>query len=87
MNTVKKIEKQLATLRGQLAATMDPDEKAELEENIDFLQDEIDEIESDELDRQAYEEETGTTPQDLYNERNAYAIRQSEMIERLRNEY
>jgi hypothetical protein len=30
---------------------------------------------------------TGTRPQDVYNERNSFAIQQGEMIDRFRNEY
>jgi hypothetical protein len=87
MKTIAALEKQLAALREQLARTNDPDEKGELDEKIDFLQDEVDELESDEMDRLSYEEATGTTPQDLYNERNSYEIKQYEMIERFRNEH
>lgn len=87
MKTIAKLEKQLAALREQLDCCTDPDEKAELGEKIDFLQDEVDELETDEADRLSYEEATGTTPQDLYNDRNGYAIRQAEMIDQFRNEY
>jgi DNA primase len=87
MRTKAAIEEELHKLRSQLSVCTDPDEKAELDERIDYLQDEVDEIEQWERDNEDYEEMTGTTPQDLYNERNSYAIRQSEMIDRFRNEF
>lgn len=87
MKTIKSLEKKLAVLKGDLLRTLDPDMKAELEEQIDSIQDDIDEIEDAEREQQDYEEMTGTTPQDLYNERNSYAIYQGEMIDRFRNEY
>lgn len=87
MKKVRQIEKQLAILRAEFAATICPDRRQELGEKIDFLQDEVDEIEEAIADEYAYEEMTGTTPQDLYIERNSYAIRQGEAIERFRNEY
>lgn len=87
MTTIIKLENKLATLRKELAACTDPDAIAGLEEKIDFIQDEIDELEEAEQDNAAFEEMTGTTPQDLYIERNGYSIRQGEMIDRFRNEY
>lgn len=87
MKTISKLEDKLSLLRGKLRIATDPDIKAELEEKIDFIQDEIDELEEAEQDQDAWEEMTGTRPQDLYNERNSYAIRQGELIERFRNEY
>ena len=86
MTTIVKLENKLARLRDQLAKCTDPDEKAYLDEQIDFIQDEIDDLENDELDRIAYEEATGTTPQDLYIARNSHAIRQGELIDQFRRE-
>jgi len=74
-------------LRTQLATCTDPEEKVNLEEKIDFIQDDIDELEDAEREQSDYEEMTGTTPQDLYNDRNSYALHQSDMIDRYRNEY
>lgn len=87
MKTIASLERTLAVLRQELTTCTDPDRKAELDEKIDFIQDDIDELESEERDAADYEEMTGTTPQDLYIERNSHAIRQSEMIETFRNEY
>lgn len=87
MKTIAALEKKLFGLREVLRETRDPEDRGNLEEMIDSIQDDIDELESDEQDRLAYEEATGTTPQDLYNERNSYGIRQGEMIDRFRNEY
>lgn len=86
MKTIEKLENKLAILRNQLKLTSDPDVKAKLDERIDFIQDDIDELEEAEADRIAYEETTGITPQDLYDERNSYDIRQGEMIDQFRNE-
>jgi hypothetical protein len=90
MKTIASLEKKLSSLRTELALCNSADHaerKAELEEKIDFIQDEVDELEEAEQDNAAYEEMTGTTPQDLYIERNRYAICQGEAIERFRNEY
>lgn len=87
MKTIKQLEKQLAVLRDDYLRTIDPDMKAELEEKIDSIQDDIDELEEAERDSDDWEEMTGTRPQDLYDERNSYAVRQSEMIDRFRSEY
>jgi predicted nucleic acid-binding Zn-ribbon protein len=87
MKTIASLESKLSVLREQLKRTTDPDEAAELGEKIDFMQDEVDELEEAEMEQASYEEMTGTTPQDLYNERNSYAIAQGEVIDRFRNEY
>lgn len=87
MKTIAVLENKLVGLRAELSRTTDPEEHGNLNEQIDSIQDDIDELESDEQDRLAYEEATGTTPQDLYNESNSYGIRQGEMIDRFRNEY
>jgi len=47
----------------------------------------LDELEEAENDQAEWAEMTGTTPQDLYIERNSYAIAQSERYEQFRNEY
>jgi septal ring factor EnvC (AmiA/AmiB activator) len=87
MKTIKQLENELARLRHELQSTTDPDEKAELDEKIDYIQDEVDDLEAWERDNAEYEEMTGTTAQDRYNDRNSYAIAHSEMIDRFRNEY
>lgn len=87
MNTIKSLENQLSVLRQQLSVCTDPDEKAELDERIDFIQDDIDEIEDANREQDEYEEMTGTRPQDLYYEQNNHALRQSEMIDTFNNEY
>lgn len=86
MNKIARLESKLAELRHQASITRDPEDKANLDEQIDSIQDDIDELEDAERDADDYEEMTGTTPQDLYNERNGYAIRQSEMIDQFRRE-
>lgn len=89
MNVTAKIaslENRLAKLREQAKVCKDPEEYNSLQERIDYIQDDIDELEESIQDQEAWEEITGTSPQDLYNERNSYAIRQSEMIDRFRNE-
>jgi hypothetical protein len=87
MKTISKLEDKLSLLKGKLRIATDPDERAELEEKIDFIQDEIEELIDAEQDQDAWEEMTGTRPQDLYDDRNSYAIRQGEMFERFRNEH
>lgn len=87
MKTIESLEKKLAALRALLKVCTDPDDKANLEEQIDFMQDDIDELEDANREQDEWEELTGTRPQDLYDERNGYAIRQSEAIERFRKEY
>lgn len=47
MNHIARLEKKLVALRARLAATTDPDEYGELNEQIDFIQDDIDEMESE----------------------------------------
>lgn len=86
MKTIASLENKLAVLRAELKTCQDPDRKAELDEQIDFMQDEVDELEWEIAEDESYQEATGTTPQDLYNERNSRAIAQSEMIDRFRNE-
>lgn len=87
MKTIQKLEEQLASLRDELKTTTDPERKGELEEQIDFIQDDIDEIEQDEIDAQDYDELTGNTSQDRYIENNRFALMQSDRIEQFRNEY
>lgn len=87
MKTIAALEEQLSKLRDQQSKTSDPEEYGNLGERIDFIQDEVDEMEAANREQDAYEEATGTTPQDLYIERNSHAIRQSELIDRFRAEY
>lgn len=87
MKSIAKLEQKLSDLRDQLKVCTDPDLKSELEEKIDFIQDEVDEIEDSQREQESYEEMTGTSPQDLYNERNSYALHQSDMYDRFRAEY
>jgi hypothetical protein len=87
MKTIKSLEKKIETLKTEID---NPNRFLEKEHLEDLLQDalwDLEELVDAEQDQAAWEEMTGTTPQDLYNERNGYAIRQSEMIERFRNEY
>lgn len=80
-------ERQLATLRAELESCTCPDRKAELDEKIDFIQDEVDELEEAEQDAHDYDELMGNTSQDRYIDQNRHAIHQSEMYDRFRNEY
>lgn len=87
MKTIKSLEKKIEALKAEIE---NPDrflEKEQLEEELQDALWDLEEIEDAERDQDAWEEATGTRPQDLYNERNSYAIRQSEMIETFRNEY
>lgn len=84
---IAALEKQLVTLRAQLDSCTDPEEAGNLGEKIDYIQDDIDELEAAEREQDSYEEMTGTTPQDLYNNRNSYAIAQSERYDQFRAEY
>lgn len=59
MKTIAALEKKLFGLRELSRETTDPEDKGNLEEMIDSIQDDIDELESDEQDRLAYEEATG----------------------------
>ena len=71
MKTSKRIsvlESKLSDLRDQLKCTNDPDTKFSLEEKIDFIQDEVDDLEDSIIEQESYEEMTGTSPMDLYNE-------------------
>lgn len=87
MKTIERLENKITELRQELKLTTNPERKLELEEKIEAAQDKLEELEDAERDQDEWEEMTGTRPQDLYNERNSYAIRQGEMIERFRNEY
>lgn len=84
MSTISKLEEKVAVLRKQLAS---PDDKANLEEEIDSIQDDIDEIESHNREMEEQDEEMGNTAQDRYFEENHYAIVQSERYEQFRKEY
>lgn len=85
--SIASLEESISRMRKQLAVTTAPDEKAELEEKIDFTMDDIDEIEAHDRDCAAEDEYTGNTAQDRYLDQNHYAIAQSERYEQFRNEY
>jgi hypothetical protein len=87
MKTIKSLEKKIETLKAEIENPSRFLEKEELEEALQDALWELEELEDAEQDQSAWEEVTGTTSQDLYNERNSYAICQSEMIDRFRNEY
>ena len=87
MKTIKSLEKKIETLKAEIENPNMFLEKEQLEESLQDALWDLEELEEAESDEIAWQEMTGTTPQDLYNERNSYAIRQSEMIDRFRNEY
>lgn len=47
MKTIKALEDKLSILRQELAVCTDPEQRGDIDEKIDFIQDEIDEMEGD----------------------------------------
>lgn len=77
------LSKKLDSLHKQLALCTDAIKKADLIEQIGYVEDEL----SYAHDLDEHEEMTCGTAQDRYIEQNSYALRQSDMIQQFRNEY